>query len=165
RFQSDHARVIPNGLDLRKFERLPTAEEARRLRGLPTDRTLLSYVGKVIPEKRLEWLLDVVRRLPDTDAVVVGGYTEEHYGDRYYRQLLATYADVGAGRISSARCPGITCRRTWPPRTCSSIRPPGRARRTPSSRRWRRACPWSSPTSPPTGRSSSMGGRASSPRT
>jgi len=88
--------VIPNGLDLRKFERLPTAEEARRLRGLPTDRTLLSYVGKVIPEKRLEWLLDVVRRLPDTDAVVVGGYTEEHYGDRYYRQLLATYGDVGA---------------------------------------------------------------------
>ncbi len=96
RFQSYHARVIPNGLDLRKFERLPTTEEARRLRGLPTDRTLLSYVGKVIPEKRLEWLLDVVRRLPDTDAVVVGGYTEEHYGDRYYRQLLATYGDVGA---------------------------------------------------------------------
>src|SRR5207253_2035555 len=82
--------------DHRKFERLPTAEEARRLRGLPTDRTLLSYVGKVIPEKRLEWLLDVVRRLPDTDAVVVGGYTEEHYGDRYYRQLLATYGEVGA---------------------------------------------------------------------
>src|SRR5207247_5556029 len=96
RFQSYHARVIPNGLDLRKFERLPTAEEARRLRGLPTDRTLLSYVGKVIPEKRLEWLLDVVRRLPDTDAVVVGGDTEEHDGEREYRQLHANYADVGA---------------------------------------------------------------------
>src|SRR5436309_8409023 len=39
RSQSYHARVIPNGLDLRKFERLPTAKEARRLRGLPTDRT------------------------------------------------------------------------------------------------------------------------------
>src|SRR5437016_12826666 len=43
RFHSYHARLIPHALDLRKFERLPTAEEARRLRGLPTDRTLLTY--------------------------------------------------------------------------------------------------------------------------
>jgi glycosyltransferase involved in cell wall biosynthesis len=86
--------VIWNGLDLRKFDRLPSKEEARRLRGLPTDRTLLSYVGKVIPEKRLEWVLEVLRLVPTADAVIVGGYTEEHYGDRYYRELLARYAEV-----------------------------------------------------------------------
>ena len=94
RFRAYRPRVIWNGLDLRKFERLPTKEEARRLRGLPTDRTLLTYVGKVIPEKRLEWILEVLRLLPRTEAVIVGGYTEEHYGDRYYRELLATFADV-----------------------------------------------------------------------
>lgn len=87
-------RVIPNGLDLGKFERLPTREEARTLRGLPTDRTLLAYVGKVIPEKRVEWLLQVTRRLPETEALVIGGYAEEYYGDRYYRQLLSTYHDL-----------------------------------------------------------------------
>jgi len=96
RFRAYRPRVIWNGLDLRKFERLPTKEEARRLRGLPTDRTLLTYVGKVIPEKRLEWILEVLRLLPRTEAVIVGGYKEEHYGDRYYRELLATFADVAA---------------------------------------------------------------------
>lgn len=87
-------RVIPNGLDLGKFERLPAREEARILRGLPADRTLLAYVGKVIPEKRVEWLLEVTRRLPETEAVIVGGYTEEHYGDRYFRRLRSTYDDI-----------------------------------------------------------------------
>jgi glycosyltransferase involved in cell wall biosynthesis len=96
RFRSFHPHVIPNGLDLRKFERLPSQEEARRMRRLPSDGMLLSYVGKVIPQKRLEWVLDVLRLLPKMEAVVVGGYDEEHYGDHYYRQLLATYDDVRA---------------------------------------------------------------------
>jgi glycosyltransferase involved in cell wall biosynthesis len=94
RFGAYHPRVIWNGLDLRKFEGLPAKEEARRLRGLPPDRTLITYVGKVIPEKRLEWILEVLRLVPAADAVLVGGYTEEHYGDRYYRRLLSTYEDV-----------------------------------------------------------------------
>ena len=50
----------------------------------------------MIPEKRLEWILEVLRLLPRAEAVIVGGYTEEHYGDRYYRELLATFADVAA---------------------------------------------------------------------
>ena len=86
--------VIPNGVDVHKFERLPSKEEARRLRGLPADGTLLTFVAKVIPAKRLEWVLDVVRRVPKTTAVVVGSYTEEHYGDRYYRELQAAYPDI-----------------------------------------------------------------------
>jgi glycosyltransferase involved in cell wall biosynthesis len=86
--------VIPNGVDIGKFEHLPPKEEARRLRGLPAEGTLLSFVAKVIPAKRLEWVLDVVRRLPETRAVVVGSYTEEHYGDRYYRELEAAYPDI-----------------------------------------------------------------------
>lgn len=94
RFRAYHPHVIPNGLDLRKFDRLPTREEARRMRGLPADQTLFTYVGKVIPEKRVEWLLEIARRLPGTAAMVVGGYNEEYYGDRYYRHLLSTYADV-----------------------------------------------------------------------
>jgi glycosyltransferase involved in cell wall biosynthesis len=95
RFRRYQPRVIPNGLDLRKFEGLPKQEEARTLAGLPSDRVLLAYVGKVIPEKRVEWLLEVARRLPDTAAVVVGGYSEEYYGDHYYRSLRSGYADVG----------------------------------------------------------------------
>lgn len=94
RFRRHRPHVIPNGLDLQKFEGLPSQEEARSRTGLPSDRPLLMYVGKVIPEKRVEWLLDVVARLPETEAVVVGGYAEEYYGDSYYRSLVARYDGI-----------------------------------------------------------------------
>ncbi|TLZ45503.1 MAG: glycosyltransferase family 4 protein [Methanobacteriota archaeon] len=94
RFRHYRPRVIPNGLDRTKFEHLPTREDARKRLGLPPERTILSYVGKVIPEKRVEWLLEIARHLPNVEAVIVGGYSEEYYGDRYYRSLLSKYADI-----------------------------------------------------------------------
>lgn len=105
RFRTYRPRVIPNGLNLQKFAQLPKREEARSLLGLPTDRTLLVTVGKVIPAKRVEWLLEVVRRLPEIAAVIVGGHTEEHYGDGYYRQLLGTYADIRERLIFAGEVP------------------------------------------------------------
>lgn len=94
RFRSRHPRVIPNGVDVTKFERLPSKGEARRSRGLPQDRTVLAFVGKVVPVKRIEWILEVVRRTPGAVAVVVGGYTEPFYRDAYYRRLRSLYPDV-----------------------------------------------------------------------
>ncbi len=86
--------VIPNGLDFRRFEQLPDKAEARRRLGLPEGRTLLAWVGKIIPIKRVEWLLEVLRLNPDLAAVAVGGYREDHYGDSYYETLLRSYPDV-----------------------------------------------------------------------
>jgi len=94
RFRRYRPRVIPGGVDAGRFEHLPSKEEARRRTGLPEKRTLLVTVGKVIPVKRLEWLMEVVRRLSGVEAVIVGGYTEEHYSDQYYRTLLATYPEI-----------------------------------------------------------------------
>jgi len=94
RFRRYRPRVIPGGVDAGRFEHLPSRDEARRRTGLPEKRTLLVTVGKVIPVKRLEWLLEVVRRLSGVEAVIVGGYTEEHYSDQYYRTLLATYPEI-----------------------------------------------------------------------
>src|SRR2546425_9967394 len=39
--------------------------------------------------------MEVVRQLPSVEAVVVGGYTEEHYSDQYYRTLLASSPHLG----------------------------------------------------------------------
>jgi glycosyltransferase involved in cell wall biosynthesis len=94
RFQQYDPRVIPNGLDFRRFEQLPNKAEARRRLRLPEDRILLAWVGKVIPIKRVEWLLEVLRDRPELSAVVVGGYREDHYGDEYYRHLLRAYPEV-----------------------------------------------------------------------
>jgi len=94
RFSTYSPRVIPNGLDFRRFEQLPDKAAARRRLHLPEDRTLLAWVGKMIPIKRVEWLLEVLRRLPKLAAVVVGGYREDHYGDEYYQKLLRAYPTV-----------------------------------------------------------------------
>ena len=94
RFRWFHPRVILGGVDAAKFEHLPSKEDARRSLGLRENGLLLATVCKVIPIKRVEWLLEILRRLPDVSAVIVGGYSEEHYRDVYYRRLLAAYPDV-----------------------------------------------------------------------
>ena len=94
RFRRYHPRIILGGVDTRRFDQLMSKKEARRLIGVPEGRTLLVTVGKVIPVKRLEWLMEVVRRVPGVDAMVVGGYNEQHYSDQYYRWLLSSYPDL-----------------------------------------------------------------------
>jgi glycosyltransferase involved in cell wall biosynthesis len=91
--------VIPNGANLRRFDRLPTPDLAREELHLPPDAPLAVFVGKVIPVKRVEWVLEAVRQIPTLHGVIVGGQHEEHYGDRYYRHLVSSYADL-RGRTS-----------------------------------------------------------------
>src|SRR3989441_12191341 len=38
--------------------------------------------------------MEGVLQLPAVAAIVVGGFTEEHYSDQYYRTLLASYPDI-----------------------------------------------------------------------
>jgi len=94
RFRRYHPRIILGGVEMRRFDQMPSKDEARHAVGVSQDRTLLVSVGKVIPVKRLEWLMEVVRRLPGVEAMIVGGYREEHYSDAYYRTLLAAYPDI-----------------------------------------------------------------------
>src|SRR2546426_11549302 len=54
--------------------------------------------------------MEVVRRVPGVDAMVIGGYSEEHYSDGYYRTLLATYPDLRervtfTGEVTWDQCP------------------------------------------------------------
>src|SRR5207245_5658580 len=42
----------------------------------------------------LEGLMEVVRRVPGVDAMVIGRNSEEQYGGGYYRTRLATYPDL-----------------------------------------------------------------------
>lgn len=87
---------ISNGVDARRFDPLPEKSEARRRLGLDPKARILLWVGKVIFAKRVDWLFETLRRVPDALLVAVGGYNEEHYGDRYLRDLRARYSDVAA---------------------------------------------------------------------
>jgi glycosyltransferase involved in cell wall biosynthesis len=97
-FQRYHPLVIPNGVELSRFEGLPSKSEARASLGLPAEPPLLLLVCKVIPVKRVEWFLEVVRRIPESHGIVVGGFAEPHYGTAYFDRLRAQYADT-MGRV------------------------------------------------------------------
>ncbi|MGI0130970.1 MAG: glycosyltransferase family 4 protein [Thermoplasmata archaeon] len=96
---------IPNGLDVSRFEALPSRAEARRLLGLDPSAPILLWVGKVVYSKRVEWLFETLRRIPRSIVVAVGGYNEEHFGDRYLRELQERYSDVSARATFTGEVP------------------------------------------------------------
>src|SRR3989442_6448846 len=94
RLRRYHPRVILRGVDTRRIDQLTSQAAARRSIRNRDGRTLLVTLGKLISVKRLELLVEVVRRVAGVDAMVIGGYSEEHYSDQYYRRLLATDPDL-----------------------------------------------------------------------
>jgi glycosyltransferase involved in cell wall biosynthesis len=93
-YQRYHPWVIPNGVDLERFAQLPDRAVVRGVLGIPNESPVLLLVCKVIPVKRVEWFLEVVRRLPDVRGIVVGGYNEERWASSYFDQLQVAYRDV-----------------------------------------------------------------------
>jgi len=96
---------IPNGLDVSRFESLPPKEEARRLLGLDPHARIVLWVGKVVFSKRIEWLFESLRKIPNLSLVAVGGYNEEHFGDRYLREVQAQYPEVGTRAMFTGEVP------------------------------------------------------------
>jgi glycosyltransferase involved in cell wall biosynthesis len=64
--------VIPNGVDIAHWERLPDRREAREALGLPLDGTLVGVIARLDPVKRLDVLLRALAALEGVSAVVVG---------------------------------------------------------------------------------------------
>jgi len=66
--------VIPNGIDLDRYQARPPGRPESM--GIPPGRRLVSYVGRLEPQKGVRWLLEAARqwlpRLPDCDLAVVG---------------------------------------------------------------------------------------------
>ena len=77
---TSHIEVVPNGADLTPF--LSAAPLARAEFGFDQDDILLVYMGRIAPEKNLEFLLrsfaGVARAIPKTKMLIVGGGQKEH---------------------------------------------------------------------------------------
>jgi glycosyltransferase involved in cell wall biosynthesis len=77
---TSHIEVVPNGADLKPF--LSAQPLAREGFGFNRDDILLVYMGRIAPEKNLEFLLrafaGVSRAVPNTKLLVVGGGQKEH---------------------------------------------------------------------------------------
>jgi glycosyltransferase involved in cell wall biosynthesis len=68
--------VIPNGINVARFEELPCQEKWRQLLGIPPTGTLSLFVGRLHREKRLDLLVDafatLTRQMPDAHLLIVG---------------------------------------------------------------------------------------------
>ncbi|MEU2059434.1 glycosyltransferase [Streptomyces sp. NPDC013455] len=71
--------VVPNGIDLARFAFDPDARRRTRARlGLPEDAFVVGGVGRLVPGKRFDVLIDALVRLPaDCRLLLVGGGPQE----------------------------------------------------------------------------------------
>jgi glycosyltransferase involved in cell wall biosynthesis len=76
--------VAPDGVDLARFEDLPSREEARRQLVLPMESRVVCYTGHLFEWKGIYVLADAALHLPDVLFLIVGGMAED-------RERLWTY--------------------------------------------------------------------------
>lgn len=84
RWPRDRLHRVYNGIDLAEFRPTRSREETRADLGIPDAAPLVGNVGRLVPWKRHELLLDAARlilaELPRCRFVFVGGETPEHEG-------------------------------------------------------------------------------------
>lgn len=65
-------RVVHNGYDPHRMEPVLSKEEARKALGLPRDRKIVTYAGRINEKKGLDVLLRLADRIPDAFFLLVG---------------------------------------------------------------------------------------------
>jgi D-inositol-3-phosphate glycosyltransferase len=94
-FVPDNIRVVPNGIDLERFDpRLVARHTSRVTLGIPTEAFLVAVVGRLDKQKGQEYFLEaaslVLKKYPDTHFAIVGDETK---GEEGYAQELAQKVD------------------------------------------------------------------------
>ena len=92
--------VMPIGLNLRRFDRLPTSDEARKLLGLPVDSTIILFVGSLLEAKGVSLLLRSLQDLPQKKVLGV------FVGDGPLRAAVVNHPKaLSVGAIPNERVP------------------------------------------------------------
>ena len=55
---------------------------------------MVAFTGKIIPRKNVEDLYWLAREIPTLHVILLGNDREEHYGDRYHREVRAAFPEV-----------------------------------------------------------------------
>ncbi len=103
---------IPNGVDTARFRAAPDREAARATLGLPSDRPVIAFTGKIIPRKNVEDLYWLAREIPSAHLLLAGNDREPYYGDRYHRTVREAFPDVLprvhlTGEVAAERIPTV----------------------------------------------------------
>lgn len=65
--------VIPNAVDHRRFRPDVDGSSVRRSLNLPEDRSIVLVVGRIVPHKGLEYLIEASRSVPNAEFLIAGG--------------------------------------------------------------------------------------------
>jgi len=74
-FENDAVLVAPNGVELEKYEGLPSPSEARRQLNLPEGLTV-GFTGHIYPGRGAELLFELAKQMPHANFLWVGGTPE-----------------------------------------------------------------------------------------
>jgi glycosyltransferase involved in cell wall biosynthesis len=75
KFKDEAVLVAPNGVELEKYENLPSPSEARRQLDLPEGLTV-GFTGHIYPGRGAELLFELAKQLPQVNFLWVGGTPE-----------------------------------------------------------------------------------------
>lgn len=95
--------IISNGIDLREYTPGPADKTLYKKYGLPTDRPIVTYIGRIDAEKHLWVLIKAVRRLLKDHAVhalVVGDGVDREHMEKLARELGIAEHVTFTGRVS-----------------------------------------------------------------
>lgn len=70
--------VVPNGIDIERFSRVPSKNECRKILGLPQDKKTVLYSGNIVGRKGMYVLLDAASFFDDSILIVFIGGTDEN---------------------------------------------------------------------------------------
>jgi glycosyltransferase involved in cell wall biosynthesis len=79
--------LVYPGLDLGRFEKLPSRDKARERLNLPTRPPILLYVGFSTPRKGVEYLAEALGTMKTPAHLVMVGKWEAHYQERFVNAL------------------------------------------------------------------------------
>jgi len=76
--------VLHDGVDIERFQKLPTKLEIRKVLNLPINKKIVVYSGSLFPDKGIEHILLVAKELPNVLFLLVGGPEKEKERWRNY---------------------------------------------------------------------------------
>lgn len=102
---ADKILILPDGVDLERFESLPDAVEARKRIGLPEAGMTLGYAGHLYPGRGVELILELARRLPQCRFLLAGGNDEDIASYRNEAQSKGVSNATFLGFITNSKLP------------------------------------------------------------
>ena len=89
--------AAPNGVELKKFEDLPSRMDARKILSLPLDQKIVCYAGNSYEGRGIEFLIECAAEMQGVLFLIVGGLDEDiiRYQDLAHAKGVSNFEQVG----------------------------------------------------------------------